>query len=81
VIEEPRLGLRYARERGLAEANYEFLGFLDDDNRVANDWVRTADEVMSSDASLGALGGILTPAHSATARLVRKSPLQLCDPR
>ena len=63
VIEEPRLGLRYARERGLAEANYAFLGFVDDDNWVANDWVRTAHEVMSSDASLGALGGILTPAH------------------
>jgi glycosyltransferase involved in cell wall biosynthesis len=63
VIEEPRLGLRYARERGLAEANYAFLGFVDDDNWVANDWVCTAYEVMSSDASLGALGGILTPAH------------------
>lgn len=63
VIKEARLGLRYARERGLAEATYAFLGFVDDDNWVADDWVRTAYEIMSSDASLGALGGILTPAH------------------
>lgn len=58
LINEPRLGVRYARERGLVEAKYDFLGFVDDDNWVASDWVRTAYAIISSDASLGALGSI-----------------------
>ena len=62
VIDEPCLGVRNARERGLAEAKYEFLGFVDDDNWVAQDWVRAAYELISSDSSLGAVGSIRTPA-------------------
>ena len=31
VVRERRLGLSYARERGLAESRYEFLGFVDND--------------------------------------------------
>jgi glycosyltransferase involved in cell wall biosynthesis len=62
VIDESHPGVRYARERGLAEAKYEFLGFVDDDNWVANDWVRTAYDIISSDPSLGAVGSIRTPA-------------------
>jgi GT2 family glycosyltransferase len=62
VVEEPRLGVRYARERGLAEANYAFLGFVDDDNWVANDWVCTAYDIISSDSRLGALGSVRLPA-------------------
>ena len=60
VVEESRLGVAYARERGLAEARYEFLGFVDDDNWVARDWVRTALDVISSDSDLGAVGSIRT---------------------
>jgi glycosyltransferase involved in cell wall biosynthesis len=61
VVEEPRLGVRFARELGLATANYGFVGFVDDDNWVANDWVRTAYSIMSSNTRLGALGSIRTP--------------------
>jgi glycosyltransferase involved in cell wall biosynthesis len=62
VINESRLGVRYARERGFFEARYEFLGFVDDDNWVAQDWVRTAYDIITSDAGLGAVGSIRTPA-------------------
>jgi glycosyltransferase involved in cell wall biosynthesis len=62
VVQEPCLGVRYARERGLAEAKYSFLGFVDDDNWVADDWVRSAYEIVSSDPALGAVGSIRTPA-------------------
>jgi glycosyltransferase involved in cell wall biosynthesis len=66
IIDEPHLGMRYARERGLAEAKYAFLGYVDDDNWVARDWVRAACEVFSSNSNLGAVGSIRTPACEAS---------------
>jgi len=62
VVHEPSLGVRFARERGLAEAIYPFVGFVDDDNWLANDWVGVAYEIISSDLNLGAVGSIRTPA-------------------
>jgi glycosyltransferase involved in cell wall biosynthesis len=62
VIRESRLGVRYARERGLAEARYTFVGFVDDDNWVAPDWVRVAYETISSDTRLAAVGSVREPA-------------------
>jgi glycosyltransferase involved in cell wall biosynthesis len=58
VVFEPRLGLTYARERGLHEARYEIVSFVDDDNWVASDWVTVASETMSADPELGAIGSI-----------------------
>lgn len=62
IASEPRLGTRFARERGFCEASYSFIGFVDDDNWVARDWVREAYEVMSSDRRLGAVSSIRIPA-------------------
>jgi glycosyltransferase involved in cell wall biosynthesis len=56
IIRESKLGLQSARQRGLAEAAYDYLGFVDDDNWVARDWVRTAYRVLSADPLIGALG-------------------------
>jgi glycosyltransferase involved in cell wall biosynthesis len=61
VINEPRLGVRYARERGFVETNNEYLGFVDDDNWVAEDWVATAYQIIASDPRLGAVGSVLMP--------------------
>ena len=61
IIKESRPGVRFARERGLNEAKYKFVGFVDDDNWVAGDWVRTAHEIISSESSLGAVGSIRVP--------------------
>src|SRR6516165_10294953 len=61
VVYEPQLGTRYARERGLQEATYSLVGFVDDDNWVKRDWVTTAYEIMSSDRKLGALSSIRIP--------------------
>ena len=58
---EPQLGTRYARERGLQEATYSLVGFVDDDNWIKRDWVATAYEIMSSDRKLGALSSIRIP--------------------
>jgi glycosyltransferase involved in cell wall biosynthesis len=62
VINEPRLGVRYARERGFVETKHEYLGFVDDDNWVADDWVATAYQIIASDSRLGAVGSVLMPA-------------------
>jgi len=61
VIRESRLGVCYARERGLVEAKYAIVGFVDDDNWVAPDWVRIAYQVFSSDWRLGAVGSVREP--------------------
>jgi len=57
VIYEPHLGLSFARHRGLLEASYEFVSFIDDDNWVSPDWVTLAFDVMSRKPSIGACGG------------------------
>jgi hypothetical protein len=46
----------------MAEANYAFLGFVDDDNWLAEDWVETAHDIISTNSRLGAVGGIRIPA-------------------
>ncbi|MGH7913497.1 MAG: glycosyltransferase, partial [Candidatus Binataceae bacterium] len=61
VIEEPRLGLSRARLRGLAEARYEIVSFVDDDNWLADDWVAIAAEVLSANPDLGAIGSLSYP--------------------
>lgn len=57
VVRENELGLAAARQRGVHEARYEFVSFVDDDNWVANDWVLRVAELMQAHPRVGALGG------------------------
>jgi glycosyltransferase involved in cell wall biosynthesis len=57
VVHEPKLGLINARYCGLAEASYEVLSFIDDDNWVCENWVETVFEVMGAHPEVGACGG------------------------
>jgi GT2 family glycosyltransferase len=41
LLEEPRLGKSHALNRGVAEAAGDLLIFVDDDHRVARDWLAT----------------------------------------
>jgi len=61
VVEEPQLGLAYARARGISEASFEFLTFIDDDNWLNPSWVQVVYEVMRDHPEVGALGGIVEP--------------------
>lgn len=61
VVQEPQLGLAYARVRGITEARYEFLTFVDDDNWLEPNWIQTTYEVMLDHPEIGALGGIIEP--------------------
>lgn len=57
IIQESTLGLTAARLRGIAEASYDFICFVDDDNRVSPDWIETAFQVMNAHPEIGACGG------------------------
>jgi glycosyltransferase involved in cell wall biosynthesis len=57
VIFEEVLGLTQARCRGLAEAKYELVSFIDDDNWPARDWVEVVARVMARYTQVGACGG------------------------
>jgi len=56
-VDEPNPGLSFARSKGFATANYEFVLMCDDDNWLDPDYVRLVFEIMSSNESIGALGG------------------------
>jgi GT2 family glycosyltransferase len=61
VIHEPRLGLLYARERGIAESAGDIIAFVDDDNWVCPEWVQTVHDVMREHPAIGALGSVVEP--------------------
>lgn len=59
VVHEPKLGLTQARCRGLKEAQYELVSFIDDDNWPAPDWITIVANVMEHQPAIGACGGSL----------------------
>jgi glycosyltransferase involved in cell wall biosynthesis len=56
VILEPRLGVGYARVRGLAEARYEYISFVDDDNWVNPEWIETVCSIFDQKPEVGVCG-------------------------
>ena len=58
VISEPRAGLAFARTRGLAEAKYDIVSFVDDDNWVCPEWVQLVWGIMNEAPEIGACGGL-----------------------
>ena len=57
VVSEPKPGLTNARKRGLREAQYDLVCFVDDDNWLSPNWVRLVAEVMATHPAVGACGG------------------------
>lgn len=57
VVPEPQLGLTSARLRGIVESKYEFVCFVDDDNRVSSNWLETISKLVSEHDDVGAFGG------------------------
>lgn len=54
---EPKQGAAIARKRAMEEAQGKLVGFLDDDNLPAADWVAQAYEFAKSHPQVGAYGG------------------------
>src|SRR4051794_8772695 len=46
VVLEPRVGLTFARQAGIAVAQYDLIIFVDDDNWLAPDYLQFACELM-----------------------------------
>lgn len=61
ILNEPTLGLTAARLRGIAQAKYEFICFIDDDNRVGSDWIEAVFRVMTEHPRVAACGGQIEP--------------------
>jgi glycosyltransferase involved in cell wall biosynthesis len=60
VVQEPRAGLAYARQAGIAQAHGDIVVFCDDDNWLSRDYLFHALRIMA-DPSVGAAGGCATP--------------------
>lgn len=57
IVDEPIPGLSNARMRGVRCAKYEYILFCDDDNWLAEDYLKLSFETMEGNPSIGVLGG------------------------
>lgn len=58
ILDEPKLGLTYARRRGLDEAKYEYVCYVDDDNWICETWIEDVLEIMSRYPDTAVCGGV-----------------------
>jgi GT2 family glycosyltransferase len=64
-IREERPGLNWARNRGIAEAQYDIIAFTDDDVRVDGYWLKSIAKTFSCEEVMGA-SGYVAPADLET---------------
>ncbi len=58
IVSEKQPGLSFAKHRGVEESKYEYIVFCDDDNRLNEDYIQTAFNLIIADDTIGAMGGI-----------------------
>ena len=61
VVEEATPGLAAARNRGIAEAKYDYLIYCDDDNWLSPNYVADVYELFEEDSTIGIIGGNGSP--------------------
>jgi len=57
IVTEPKSGLVYAREKGVAEVRYKYIVFCDDDNLLCPQYVQMVYDILDKDPKIGAVGG------------------------
>jgi glycosyltransferase involved in cell wall biosynthesis len=57
VITEPEKGLIHARNRGIKEAVYEYISFIDDDNWIDPGWIQQIYDIFRAHPEVGMCGG------------------------
>ncbi len=60
-FQEPRQGLSFARNRGIVEAKFKYLVFLDDDSFVSEDYLKNLDSYLAQYPDAMAWGGKIDP--------------------
>jgi glycosyltransferase involved in cell wall biosynthesis len=66
ITYEAAAGLANARKKGIAESTYSYIIFCDDDNWLYPDYLQTAFNILHSDKTIGACGGIGLPVFETT---------------
>jgi glycosyltransferase involved in cell wall biosynthesis len=66
IVSQPIPGLSSAREKGINEAKYDIIVLVDDDNRLDAEYVMTALQILQSDKTIAAAGGIGVPLYEIT---------------
>jgi glycosyltransferase involved in cell wall biosynthesis len=83
LVSEPRQGLSYARNAGLAAARAPIVAFTDDDVEVAPDWIDTIVTLFDRHPAIDGAGGRVLPSweHGRPRWLTREhwAPLALQD--
>ena len=59
VVSETKIGLNYARNTGVRNANFDIVAFIDDDIMVSTDWASSIIEGHSNDGILCVGGAVL----------------------
>jgi glycosyltransferase involved in cell wall biosynthesis len=67
IIYEAQLGVAYARISGMNACHFSYIGIVDDDNWVVENWVETAYNAMESHPDAGAIGGPSEPVFESHA--------------
>jgi glycosyltransferase involved in cell wall biosynthesis len=80
---EPRQGVSYGRNAGIAVASAPIIAFFDDDIRVARDWVRTLKQTLDAHPEVQFVAGKVLPEWQAPPPAwlteVHWSPLAIVD--
>ena len=59
IVREPKLGNVFSRARAYQETNCEWILFVDDDNELQPDYIKTGVEIIRNRPELGCFGGKL----------------------
>lgn len=57
IVDEPNPGLSNARLKGIAESQFEYMLFCDDDNWLASDYIQNAISILEPNKTIAVLGG------------------------